>query len=122
MSVLEGKIPGAGVTIPEVGIVVRNGTYVSYKNGGIWEKALLQHEYGHILQYRLVGQKAYYGVIAPLSLGSAIFNSSHNTFWIETWANHLSKGYFGSNWNNFGGYFGAQNISPFNLLMLLRLR
>jgi hypothetical protein len=41
-----------------------------------------------------------------------------NTFWTETWANHLAKGYFGNNWV----IAPAQDISPFNWIRLLMLR
>jgi len=45
----------------------------------------------------------------------------HNTFWTETWANHLSKGYFGTNWLG-GPSYPTQNISKFNLIRLLMVR
>ena len=81
----------------------------------------LAKEYGHILQYLKVGPKAYYSIIAPESLASATFTSvkSHHSFWTETWANYLSKGYFGLKWlgNKIKGY-PANNISDLNLLRL----
>jgi hypothetical protein len=47
---------------------------------------------------------------------------SHDTWWTETWANHLAKGYFRANWlGNMHGY-PAQDISPFNWIRLLMLR
>ena len=60
-------------------------------------------------------------IIAPESLASATFTSvkSHHSFWTETWANYLSKGYFGLKWlgNKIKGY-PANNISDLNLLRL----
>jgi len=86
----------------------------------------MQHEYGHILQYRLVGLKAYYGIIGPESLGSAtmhnVLGHNHRTFWTETWANHLSKGYFGDSWLGNMYAYPTQNINKFNLIRLLMLR
>lgn len=107
-----------GITIPERGIIVGKGVFTSGLQKGA---AMMQHEYGHILQYLRVGPKAYYSIIAPESLASATFTSieSHQNFWTETWANYLSKGYFGLKWlgNRIKGY-PASNISWFNLLRL----
>lgn len=63
----------------------------------------MQHEYGHVLQYRIVGEKAYYSVIAKESMENFICDkiyktSTHDTFWTETWANYLAKNYFGARW------------------------
>jgi len=41
--------------------------------------AMMQHEFGHILQYRKIGAYAYWHVIAPESLTSAAFSSLWNT-------------------------------------------
>lgn len=65
--------------------------------------AMIQHEYGHILQYRKVGTYFYYSVIAKESLANCMFDKvfktdTHSSFWTETWANYLSKNYFGNNW------------------------
>ena len=107
-----------GITIPERGIIVGKGVFTSQIPEGT---AMMQHEYGHILQYLKVGPKAYYSIIAPESLASATFTSvkSHHSFWTETWANYLSKGYFGLKWlgNKIKGY-PANNISDLNLLRL----
>ncbi len=108
-------------TIPEVGIFAVKGTLTSklplFKEAGT---ALLQHEFGHILQYRLVGRNAYWGLIAKESFNSARYHSSnHYEFWTETWANYLSKEYFGKEWyglrRRFREAYPAINISPENL-------
>ena len=110
-----------GATFPGRGILVSKGVYTS---GTLEGKALLQHEFGHILQYREVGAKAYYSVIAPESAASAALSEvytsySHDHFWTETWANYLSKEYFGNKWYGykFKSYF-AENISFPNRLRL----
>lgn len=79
---------------------------------------MMQHEFGHILQYRSIGDAAYWKVIAPESLFSAtIKTSSHHQFWTETWANYLANKYFGKTW--IGGIdYPAKNISRFNLLKI----
>lgn len=105
-----------GATFPGKGILVSKGVYTS---GGLDGKALLQHEFGHILQYREVGAKAYYSVIAPESLASAARSAvdpsySHDHFWTETWANYLSKGYFGTSWIGPKSEYPAANINWFN--------
>lgn len=86
--------------------------------------AMMQHEFGHILQYRKIGSYAYWHVIAPESLTSATFSSyvEHGKFWTETWANYLSKGYFGRDW--MGGKYGypVKQISSFNMIRLLVVR
>lgn len=106
-----------GATFPGRGILVSKGVYTFGRPDG---KALLQHEFGHILQYREVGAKAYYSVIAPESLASATRSqSAHDHFWTETWANYLSKEYFGNNWYGYKlkSYY-AENISFSNRLRL----
>ena len=62
---------------------------------------------------------------APESLASAVYlginpSHSHDFFWTETWANYLSKGYFGRNWLgfNYPKEYPAQNISLFNLFRI----
>ena len=85
-----------GATFPGRGILVSKGVLTGGEKQG---KALLQHEFGHILQYREVGAKAYYTCIAPQSMASACRSEfKHDRFWTETWANHLSKNYFGIDW------------------------
>lgn len=107
-----------GITIPERGILVGKGVFTKGTKLGM---ALMQHEYGHILQYRLVGPKAYYSIIAPESLMDAMISTEaeHNVFWTETWANYLSKNYFGPKWLGYkiSGY-PVSNISTFNRLRI----
>lgn len=107
-----------GITIPERGILVGKGVFTKGTKLGM---ALMQHEYGHILQYRLVGPKAYYSIIAPESLMDAMISTEaeHNVFWTETWANYLSKNYFGPKWLGYkiSGY-PVSNISTFNRLKI----
>ena len=110
-----------GFTVPERGIIVAEGVFTSGKKNGM---AMMQHEFGHILQYRKIGSYAYWHVIAPESLTSATFSSyvEHGKFWTETWANYLSKGYFGRDW--MGGKYGypVKQISSFNMIRLLVVR
>ncbi|MCM1078367.1 MAG: RHS repeat-associated core domain-containing protein [Bacteroidales bacterium] len=105
------------VTIPERGIIAADGVFTSGKETG---RAMMQHEFGHILQYRKIGADGYWLVVAPESLASVTFHpSGHDNFWTETWANYLAKGYFRAGW--LGGDdsgFPAQNISTFNLLRI----
>ncbi|KAF0128606.1 MAG: RHS repeat-associated core domain protein, partial [Bacteroidetes bacterium] len=103
-----------GISLPGRGIMVGEG---SFSRGTYPE--LLQHEFAHILQARDVGLTAYYGVIAPESLQSAIQNDSygHSRFWTETWANYMSSKYFGSKYI-YSEQFPIQNISVFNYLRL----
>ncbi len=105
-----------GATFPGRGILVSKGVYTSGRPDG---KALLQHEFGHILQSREVGIKAYYSIIAPESFASAARSAvdpsySHDHFWTETWANYLSKGYFGTSWIGPESGYPAVNISWIN--------
>ena len=60
-----------------------------------------------------------YSLIAPESLVSASYSQinsshSHDLFWTETWANYLSKGYFGSRWLGDIYYYPAKQLSDFN--------
>ena len=107
-----------GVTIPENGIYVAEGVYtapVKFDGEPICRE-LLQHEFGHILQYRKWGADVYYNIIAPESLFSAATSGplhEHHKFWTETYANYLSKEYFGAKWLG-GPKYPAQDISSFN--------
>lgn len=122
-SKLLGNIKGdyMAVTVPERGIIAAEGSLTSGEKIG---RALMQHEFGHILQYRMVGADAYWDVIATESFASATFTSSnaHDYFWTETWANFLSRGYFGKKW--LGASFGypIKNISAFNMFRLNSVR
>jgi len=98
-----------GVTLPPLGIIVGKGV----KSKG-YDEDLLMHEFGHKLQYDLVGFENYYNIIAINSSLSAYQDGKdgwkHKDYWTETWANYLSREYFGSSgWNNWR--FPAQNIS-----------
>lgn len=106
-----------GVTIPERGIFVGQGVFTGKSEYG---RALLQHEYGHILQYQKVGRRNYYSVIAKESLKSCNENiDAHANFWTETWANYLSKQQLGRKWlgcDNYSSrkrlfYYPAKNIT-----------
>ena len=111
----------SGFTLPDLGIYVGKGVFTLNQQAGL---AMMQHEFGHVLQYRIIGFKDYYGVIAKESLlncaADRLFGTStHDTFWTETWANYLSKNYFGTKWlgtetllqNNELFYYPSKNIS-----------
>ena len=109
--VFESKVLGTyekgyqGMTLPGRGVVVGDGVFtrgaaVSSTSAG---RAMLQHEYGHILQSRIVGTSAYYKVIAIESMANCEYDrlfdkSTHDTFWTEIWANHLSQNHFRRAW------------------------
>lgn len=99
------------VTVPERGIIAGEGVFTSGLRAG---QAMMQHEFGHILQYRMFGPAAYWHVIAPESFANAtFFPSSHHKYWTETWANYLAKGHFRGLW--IGGVdYPIKNISTFN--------
>jgi len=84
--------------------------------------AMMQNEFGHILEYRIIGPRAYWSVIAPESLCSASLSScdEDHIYWTETWANYLSKRHFGVNWLGkfFPGDYPVQNISPANKMKI----
>ena len=109
-----------GFTLPYRGICVGSGVFSKQKAEGL---AMMQHEFGHVLQYRKVGQWSYYKVIAKESIQNCISDkihhtSTHDTFWTETWANYLSKAYFGVKWlgkeiykpTSFLFYYPSHNI------------
>ena len=109
----------SGVTIPERGIIVGKGVFTYRAKEGM---AMMQHEFGHILEYRIIGPRAYWSVIAPESLCSASLSScdEHHKYWTETWANYLSKKHFGANWLGkfFPRDYPVQNISPTNKMKI----
>ncbi len=83
-------------TVPGRGIIVGEGVFTSGKKDG---RAMMQHEFGHILQYRKYGPIAYWLFIAPASVvNAAFFTSTHYSYWTETWANYLARQYFGDRW------------------------
>jgi hypothetical protein len=105
--------PYSACTIPERGIITGIGVYDN-------DMRMMQHEFGHILQYRKYGPTAYWKIIAPESLASASLNSceAHRGFWTETHANYLSREYFGHNWQGMSNprdIYPPKNISLFNL-------
>ncbi|MBO4841494.1 MAG: VCBS repeat-containing protein [Bacteroidaceae bacterium] len=110
------------VTVPERGIIAGKGVYTSGLEKGI---AMMQHEFGHILQYRMY-PAAYWSVIgieSGLSCSYASFKgdlSLHWNFWTEKWANYLSKGYFGIKWlgSKFSSMYPVGNISPWNKIRM----
>ncbi len=121
IAVYESSALGAGsgsggVTLPGLGIIVGSGAYTQMSANGTWN--LLAHEFGHILQSKLpyVGADGFLAIIGSESLASATFNpGSHNQFWTETWANHLSNSYFTSMpWDMIN--WPIQNISWFHSL------
>ena len=127
--VYESKILGTysenggyrGFTRPDKGIFVGKKVFTGNSMNG---RAMMQHEFGHVLQYRIVGAEKYYNIIAKeSSLNCAKIppynNISHDLFWTETWANHLSKQYFGTIWHGleintrktFLRYYPARDIT-----------
>ena len=124
VSVFESKKFGSykdgasAVTIPEKGIFI--GTDI-YKEGDYdREPFYLKHEFGHILQYRRWGAKAYWNIIARESFFSAMCNTfeDHNKYWTETYANYLSSKYFFEvEWPI--KKYPIQNISDVNMLRLM---
>ena len=127
--VFESKVLGtysrdggySAFTLPDHGIIAGKGVFTSNTMNG---RAMIQHEFGHVLQYRIVGAAKYYTIIAKESFLNCAkiwpYNKiSHDLFWTETWANYLSKQYFGGNWlgmdkNILGNglrYYPAINIS-----------
>ena len=110
------------VTVPERGIIAGKGVYTSGLEKGI---AMMQHEFGHILQYRMY-PAAYWSVIgieSGLSCSYASFKGDltlHWNFWTEKWANYLSKGYFGGKWlgSKFPSWYPVGNISPWNKIRM----
>ncbi|MBK7480634.1 MAG: hypothetical protein IPI69_13565 [Bacteroidales bacterium] len=122
INLYEAPIPeGSATTLPGRGIILSKGQY-TLNSTSRYTRELLQHEFGHILQAREVGLKAFYNVIAPESLASASMDGvggwSHSTFWTETWSNYLSNNHFGVNSLLNNSAWPAQNISWFNLLRL----
>jgi len=117
VNMYEADIPG-GITLPGRGIIVYEGAFSRGMN-----MALVQHEFGHILQAGKVGLNAFYKVIAPESFASAslsqISSWNHDTFWTETWANYLAHNYFWTRSLLNNAAWPAQDISRFNLIKLL---
>lgn len=106
----------SAMTLPNKGIIAAKGVYTSGAESGI---AMMQHEFGHVIESWQTGIPTYYEKIALPSLASCTRAkllgdmSLHHNYWTETWANHLSKQYFGKAWlgNSFKGY-PARPLSP----------
>ncbi|WP_205943771.1 RHS repeat domain-containing protein [Pedobacter aquae] len=100
-----------GITLPGKGIVVGKGAFSNTMNR---YTELMQHEFGHILQAKEIGNIAFYKVIGKQSLVSASLDGvgsyAHRNFWTETWANYLSSQYFGSRYL-YSSEFPIKNIS-----------
>lgn len=112
-------IGSGGITLPGRGIIVGNGAF----SKGLFPD-LLMHEYGHILQARIIGTLNFYAKIGVPSLLSAANTfklgspfSSHSTFWTETWANYLASTTLGRSFIN-PNAFPSVNISNLKLLFL----
>ena len=122
-----GNLSG-GVTLPPDTIIVGKGVYNLLETSE-YVQDLLHHEFGHILQSRqpFVGIRGFYKVIAPESALSAYLDGkiiapptwtlhSHNNFWTETWANKLSRDYFGNIFHDFVNFRGE----PLGLVNFLK--
>lgn len=97
-----------GFSLPEIGIFVGEGVYTGNTLEG---RAMLQHEFGHVLQYRMVGALRFYWVVGKESVMNCYqlrpYNDvPHALYWTETWANYLSQQYFGEEW------LGLDTITP----------
>ena len=104
------------VTLLGIGIIAPKGALTG---GTLRGTSFLQHDFGHILQYLKHGGVVYWHLIAPSSIRSAAFSpKSHANYWTETYANYLSKKYFGSNWIDYHGFYPAQNISKAKLELM----
>lgn len=78
---------GSAFTAPGIGIIVHPSAQKDIQ--------LLMHEYGHILQLKLVGYEKYYTVIAPSSVKSFMSNfAQHFSYWSEVNANMLAFKHF----------------------------
>ena len=72
---------------------------------------MMQHEFGHVLQYRIVGSNNYYTVISKESIKSCTQDvNAQSSFWTETWANDLSKQHFGVTWHGVDTYSLANRL------------
>ena len=97
-----------GIALPGIGIIVGVGAFSNQLDIG-----LVQHEYGHFLQYRLIGWFRFYLMVGIPSLFSAWtkwHKKPHQLYWTELWANHLSSQQF----NNYSQQlirFPARDIS-----------
>ena len=102
-----------GLTLPPNRITVGKGAY-SLLGKNLYVNDLFRHEFGHILEYRqpFVGLINFYKVIGTESLLTSNMSFA-DSYWTETWANHLSNNYFGGVFNDFTKYPAAP-LSFFN--------
>lgn len=77
---------GADITIPPHVFVAAD--YRRY-----YGEAVLQHAYGHYLQYKKYGALYYYLVITPASIWAAMWHK--DDAWPELEANRLANRFFG---------------------------
>lgn len=99
----QGKsLPGLypGLKIREVGwlkrgsdIVIPPYLFVAGDYRGYYGEAILQHGYGHYLQFRKYGVWKYYFLLAPKSILAAIRKDDCDP--VEVEANRLAHEYFG---------------------------
>ena len=94
------KLWSGGMTLPGQGIYVGQGVFS--RN---YDLPLMMHEFGHILQARLMGNSYFYSKIASSSMVSATKatygSHSHRYHWTEVWANQLSYDYFIRGWSGY---------------------
>ncbi|HSF53929.1 MAG TPA: hypothetical protein VLA71_09270 [Algoriphagus sp.] len=99
---------GSGICLPEIGIFIHSEIPDHAK------KRIIQHEFGHYLDYKngfegerkkllgsyLLGFYILIGIPSLLNLVPGfnrlpVFSGDHRTFWTEIRANRLSKSHFG---------------------------
>lgn len=83
-----------GLALPGFGIIIGDGTYSKAK-----DEDIVKHEFGHILQARMIGYICFYlfvGIPSLLSAGTGGWKKGHQVYWTEGWANYLSMQRFGA--------------------------
>lgn len=87
----------AVITLPSRRITVGKGVF--RRN---FDFELVQHEFGHVLQIKLLGGFRFLKDVGLPSINSAnkhgVDGWNHNKFWTEVWANRLSHSYFEANY------------------------
>jgi len=124
-SALGDVTSSGGVTLPEYGIVVGNGVYKAYLDYYLY-RTTLQHEYGHILQYKsylaelgnaeAALNKYYTEVGLPSSVNASTSSYiDHANFNVEINANNLAKDFFGGSYVNDSNFplIQQSNHNPF---------
>jgi hypothetical protein len=115
-------ISGSGICLPGLGIFIHSDIRDQSK------ERIIQHEYGHFLDYQhglendqkvflgskllgfylLIGIPSLFNLI-PMLNRIPLFEGEHRYFWTETRANRLAKEYFGAKIaENFDRYFPSQ--------------